>query len=123
MMTVIMLMSTGTATRKMVMRLAFVISAMTDAITNMTGERTAMRTSIISVFCTLPTSVVRRVTSEAVENLSTLWKEKSWILWKIACRRHLAKPIEPTADSRAPSAPNPSDSNAISSIAPPTMRI
>ena len=41
------------------------------------GQRIAMRISIWKVICKLATSEVRRVTMEAVENLSMLAKLKS----------------------------------------------
>ena len=48
--------------------------AMVKAKTSTSGERTAMRMSIIKACCTLLMSVVRRVTSEELENSSMLAK-------------------------------------------------
>ena len=56
------------------------INAMVKAKINTSGERTAMRMSIIKACCTLLMSVVRRVTSEEVENSSMLAKLNVWIL-------------------------------------------
>ena len=43
--------------------------------TNISGQRTAVRMSIIYAICTLLTSVVMRVTSDAEENLSIFSNE------------------------------------------------
>ena len=43
---------------------------------NISGARTAMRMHIMNAICTLLTSVVMRVTSEAEENLSIFSKAK-----------------------------------------------
>ena len=48
---------------------------MTMAKMSMAGHRMRVRTIIIKAFCTLLTSVVRRVTSPALLNLSILEKE------------------------------------------------
>ena len=49
--------------------------AIISAPTIMTGARKAMRIIMLNAICTLFTSVVKRVTSEAVENLSTFENE------------------------------------------------
>ena len=87
----------------------------------MTGERKAMRTSIISVFCVWFTSVVRRVTSEAVLNLSIFRKEKCCTFSNSAWRRLREKPIAPMDAARADPAPKPRDRKAISTISPPSF--
>lgn len=49
----------------------------TSAATSITGARTSSRIPIISVICILLTSLVSRVTRDAVENFSMLEKAKS----------------------------------------------
>ena len=56
-----------------------IVKDMIIAKTIMIGARTATRMIIWYAFCTFVTSVVRRVTILAVENLSILEKEKFWI--------------------------------------------
>ena len=68
--------STGTITTKLVASAPPMIYAMTTEKMSISGERTAMRISIINDICTLLTSVVMRVTSEEEENLSIFSKEK-----------------------------------------------
>ena len=53
---------------------------MTKAKISTSGERTAMRMSIMNACWTLVISVVRRVTSEELENASMLAKLNVWIL-------------------------------------------
>ena len=52
-----------------------------------TGERTSMRMTIIAMFCTCSTSLVRRVIREAEEKRSMSAKENSWVLLNMARRR------------------------------------
>ena len=68
--------STGMTTTKVSASLPPMMKAIITANRNISGERMAMRISIINVNCTLFISVVIRVTSEAVENLSMFSKEK-----------------------------------------------
>ena len=56
------------------------INAMVKAKINTSGARTAIRMIIIKACCTLLISVVRRVTSEELENSSMLAKLNVWIL-------------------------------------------
>ena len=58
------------------------------------GALTEMRNNCWKAFCRLFTSVVMRVTSPEVLNLSMSENEKVWILRYIASRRLLAKPVE-----------------------------
>ena len=53
---------------------------MTKAKISTSGARTAMRMMSMNACCTLVTSVVRRVTSEELENASMLANENVWIL-------------------------------------------
>ena len=62
--------------------------------TNISGARTAMRMDIMKAICTLLMSVVRRVTREAVENLSMFSKEKCWMRSNTSRRTLRAKPVE-----------------------------
>ena len=54
--------------------------AITNAKTKTSGARTAMRMMSMNACWTLVTSVVRRVTSDELENWSMLLKENVWIL-------------------------------------------
>ena len=82
------------ATRKMTESLPEMDSAATRENSSVSGARTAMRVIIWKEFCTLVTSVVRRVTRPAVENLSILAKEKRWMFSYMAFRRFAPKPVE-----------------------------
>ena len=53
------------------------VNASASAAMNMSGLLTAIRIIIMYAFCTLVTSVVRRVTSDDVEYVSMLPNEKS----------------------------------------------
>ena len=66
------------------------INAMMTANRNISGERTAMRMSIIKDICTLLISVVIRVTSDAEEKRSIFSKEKLCMRANISCRRFFA---------------------------------
>ena len=72
--------STGMTAMKIHARFPPITNAMTAAKTIITGHLTAMRTIIIYAICKFQTSVVIRVTSEGVENLSMFSKENVWIL-------------------------------------------
>ena len=67
----------GTATKKIHDSSALMENAMMDAEINIIGARTRVRITIIKAFCRLVISVVIRVMSEDVLNLSILEKEKS----------------------------------------------
>ena len=67
----------GITTMKIQARLPPMINAITTEKISIIGQRNAVRTSIIYENCTLFTSVVIRVTSEGVENLSMFSNEKS----------------------------------------------
>ena len=69
--------------------------------TIMTPLRMSRRSAIATMFCTLVTSLVRRVTREAVENRSMLPKEKVLILSNCALRRLAPRPEATRADVRA----------------------
>ena len=77
--------------------------AITIEKTNISGARTAMRIAIIKAIWTLVMSVVRRVTSEAVEKRSIFSKEKAWMRSNTSRRTLRAKP----AEARAPKKPAP----------------
>ena len=94
-------------------------NAMIDEKTIWNGARNIMRRNIWYVFCMLFTSVVARMTSDEVWNRSVFLNENRRILSKIRSRRFFAKPIDATADVRAPNAPQVSDSSAASTISPP----
>lgn len=69
--------SRGMATRNTLLSWRLRRMDSTRAATSITGARTSSRIPIISVICMLFTSLVSRVTSEAVENFSILEKENS----------------------------------------------
>ena len=71
---------------------AFSINTAATPPMHKSGERTSMPSTWVNAFCTWVTSLVVRVTSEPVENLSMLAKEKDWILRYTALRRSRAKP-------------------------------
>ena len=87
------------------------------------GARNTMRIIILNAFWTLFTSVVRRVTSDAVENLSTLENEKDCTFSNSARRTFLAKPMLATAPKREPSEPKHSDTSAISIMSKPIFTV
>ena len=64
--------STGTATKKIITSSPLMRAARMVAITSMNGARKSMREHSMTMFCVLFTSVVMRVTSEAVLNRSML---------------------------------------------------
>ena len=67
--------------------------AMIVASTSISGERAISRIIIWNDCCTLVMSLVRRVTSEAVENLSMFLAEKASTQPNSARRRFLAAPL------------------------------
>ena len=87
---------------------------------NISGARTAMRMHIMNAICTLLTSVVMRVTSEAEENLSIFSKAKPCTRVKTSWRTFLANPALAREPNRPPSAPQPSDTRDIRMSTRPT---
>ena len=69
--------SRGITTRNTLLRSRLSRMDSTSAATSITGARTSSRIPIISVICILLTSLVSRVTRDAVENFSMLEKAKS----------------------------------------------
>jgi hypothetical protein len=88
---------------------------------NISGERTAMRMSIMNANCTLFISVVIRVTSEAFENLSMFSKEKPCTFSNTSWRRLRAKPEEAFAQVKPAPPPHASESMAISTRMSPVL--
>ena len=76
------------------------------------GQRMAIRIIIWKVICRFATSEVRRVTMEAVENLSMLRKLKLWTWWNMSWRRFLAKPVPALEASIALSTPKAREARA-----------
>lgn len=72
--------SGGMTPRNIQPRLPPMTNVITSENISISGQRTAMRIIIIKENCTLFTSVVMRVTSDGVENLSIFSNEKSCIL-------------------------------------------
>ena len=98
-------------------------TAMTAAPMSMMGARMAMRTIIMKAFCTLVTSVVSRVTKEAVENRSTFLKEKSCTLSNSALRMFLANPVLAWAANFPASAPHTRLSTAMPTMTSPIFTV
>ena len=91
--------------------------------TSITGARTSRRIPIIKDSCMLLTSLVRRVTRDAVENFSMLEKANSW-MWSYSARRRFApKPWPATDEQAALPRPKHNDTSAITTIRPPFCRI
>ena len=95
----------------------------TRADTSITGARTSSRIPIISVICMALTSLVSRVTREAVENFSILEKAKSWMRSYSARRRLAPKPWPATEESTAEPRPKARDIMAMAIISPPSRRM
>ena len=95
----------------------------TRADTSITGARTSSRIPIISVICMALTSLVSRVTREAVENFSMLENANSW-MWSYSARRRLApNPWPATEDSTAAPSPRARETMAMATITPPWRRM
>ena len=75
-MKIIAIARTGTMQTNISESLAFIFTVIIIAKISIIGARNAILITIIKAFWVFVTSVVRRVTSDAVENLSTLAKEK-----------------------------------------------
>lgn len=86
------------------------MKAMTKAKTSMSGERIAVRMTIMYANWTLVTSVVMRVTSEEVRKWSMFSKEKPCTAQKMSCRRFLPRPQEAVEQVRPASEPKSSES-------------
>ena len=102
---------------------AFRRTAMTVAAMSISGARTSVRMTIMKDCCTFVTSVVRRVTSEAVENLSTLANEKPCTLRKRPARRFFAKPALASAANHPESAPMERERHAMAIISRPRRKM
>ena len=74
---------------------------------------------IIKAICTLVTSVVRRVTSDEVENRSMLEKEKLCTFANRSCRRLRAKPAPAEAANQPERMPQLIEPMAISTSSAP----
>ena len=111
----------GTATKKIITSSPLMRAARMVAITSMNGARKSMRVHIMTMFCALFTSVVMRVTSEAVLKRSMLKNEKVCTLSKSALRSCFAKPAPPTDENRAAPAPKASEQTLMSTIRPPIL--
>ena len=87
------------------------------------GARIAMRRIIWYAFWMLVTSVVSRVTSPAVLNLSMLEKAYVCMFSNIAFRRFLPSPIEALEPNFAPIHPEKSDKRAARIIHAPMIKM
>ncbi|MPM45905.1 hypothetical protein SDC9_92597 [bioreactor metagenome] len=97
--------------------------ARTRAATSMTGARTSSRMPIIRVICMELTSLVRRVTRDAVENFSMLEKEKLCTRAYSAARRFAPKPMPAREENAALPRPNASAISAMTTISKPLRTI
>ena len=86
---------------------------------SMSGERTAMRMSIMNAFCTLVISVVILVTRPGTLNLSMLENEKVCMLLYIDSRRLAAKPAEALAANLPARAPKTRLKKAMTTMSMP----
>ena len=84
---------TTIATRNTRLSFPLMKKHMNKAETMLSGARNDVRSSIWNAFWMLLTSVVMRVTSPAVLNLSISEKEKRWIFRYMASRRFAASPV------------------------------
>ena len=107
------------ATRKMRLILKLMNTHISTERIMLNGALTDMRMSIWKAFCKLDTSVVIRVISPEVENLSMLANENVWMLRYMASRRLYANPVEAFAEQRPDRMPKSSEKAAIKSISPP----
>ena len=107
------------ATTKTMLSLVLMEKAITREKISVSGARKHMRMIIWKAFCKLVTSVVRRVISPAVLNLSILEKENFWIFVYMASRTLQAKPEEALAAYFPASTPNTRPKKASKSIYPP----
>ena len=89
----------------------------------MTGARTSSRIPIIKDICMLFTSLVSRVTRDAVENFSMLEKANSWICSYSARRRFAPNPWPATEEQIAAPTPKHRDTTAMTTISPPLRRM
>ena len=115
--------SRGITTRNIRLNLVLMMSAMTRAVTSITGARTSIRIPIISVICRLLTSLVSRVMRDAVEKCSILAKENFCTCRYSAARRFAPKPMLAREANMAAPTPNASAARAITAILRPAMRI
>ena len=83
--------STGITIRITSASLAFIVNAIINAPMNMPGDRRAIRSAIISTFCTCWMSLVSRVTREPVLNSSMFAKENCCTFLNTSLRRSLVK--------------------------------
>ena len=113
--------STGTTTTKVIASLPPIRNAMMIENVSISGARTAMRISIMNAICTLLISVVRRVTSDEVENLSMLLNAKVCTFAKISWRTFLAKPAAALALVNPADPPKNSESSVISNSSRPVF--
>ena len=79
----------------------------------------AVRMSCMNATWTFCTSVVRRVTSEELENWSMVANENVWMFSNMSRRRFLAKPHEALEQVTPAAAPNASDTSAMAASARP----
>ena len=101
--------------------LALILNAMTIAQIMLAGALVNIRKIIWYAFCRLVTSVVRRVTSPAVLNLSIFANENVWMWLNMDSRRFFANPAEAFAPYRPPAIPANRPTAAAATMKPPTL--
>ena len=87
------------------------------------GARTETRRIIWKAFCRLLTSVVMRVMSPDVENLSMFPNENFWTLLNMSALRFAAKPAEALAENLPAKAPHARETKAARAMKPPDFRM
>ena len=105
---------TGITTAKVTASSPPIYAAITTEKISISGQRIAVRISIIYAIWTLLTSVVSRVTSDEDEKWSMFVKVKDWTLWNRSCRKFFAKPDEAFAQVKPAKPPHASEHIAIS---------
>ena len=115
--------SSGITTRNTWLSRVLMTSAITRAVTSITGARTSIRMPIIRVICRLFTSLVSRVISDAVEKCSMLAKENFCTCRYSAARRLAPKPMPALEASTAAPTPRARDTRAMTTIFSPAIRI
>ena len=97
--------------------------AMNSANGSIRGARIMMRMPIVQMFCIWVTSLVRRVTSEALENWSMFSNENDWTFENSPSRRFAAKPTPASAEKREFPKPAAMAVSASSAISPPVWKM
>ena len=115
--------SRGITTRNTWLSRVLMMSAITSAVTSITGARTSMRMPIMRVIWRLFTSLVSLVMRDAVEKCSILAKENFCTCRYSAARRLAPKPMPALEASTAAPTPSARATSAMSTIFSPASRM